>query len=438
MNAEQRRLAEDARREKNWKRWGPYLAERQRGTVREDYSADGDPWTSFPHGHARSRAYRWSEDGLLGITDRECRLGFALALWNGRDPILKERLFGLTGPQSNHDEDVKELYFYLDSTPTHSYMKALYKYPQAPFPYDRLVAENARRGHGDPEFELIDTGVFDEGRYFDVFAEYAKRSPNDILIRLTLANRGQEPARLHVLPTLWFRNTWIWGCRHGGCTRKPHMSRDAEGRIRTDHETLGAFPLAVDGAHTHRLLAIPSLERLERVLAILLDEDEFLSPYGIRSLSRVHAEHPYTFRVDGAEYRVAYEPGESESGLFGGNSNWRGPVWFPVNVLLIEALERYHHFYGDTLQVDFPTGSGNKRTLQQVADELSARLAGLFLPDERGHRPCHGGAVQVQGRPALAGPRALPRVLPRGDRPRPRRQPPDRLDRPGDAVPGNV
>ena len=175
--AEKVRLDEDASRAKNWKRWGPYLSERQWGTVREDYSAGGDCWDYFPHDHARSRAYRWGEDGLLGICDRECRLCFALALWNGKDPILKERLFGLTGPEGNHGEDVKEYYFYLDSTPTHSYMKALYKYPQAEYPYARLVEENRRRGKGEPEFELVDTGVFDENRYFDVFAEYAKASP---------------------------------------------------------------------------------------------------------------------------------------------------------------------------------------------------------------------------------------------------------------------
>ena len=197
MIAEVRRLAEDATREKNWKRWGPYLAERQWATVREDYSPDGTAWDYFPHDHARSRAYRWGEDGLLGITDRECRLCFALALWNGKDPILKERLFGLTGPQGNHGEDVKECYFYLDSTPTHSYLKALYKYPQAEFPYARLVEENRRRGRHEPEFELSDTGIFDGNRYFDVFAEYAKAAPDDILIRITVANRGPEPAPLH-------------------------------------------------------------------------------------------------------------------------------------------------------------------------------------------------------------------------------------------------
>src|SRR6185312_3678521 len=179
--AEATRLAEDERRTRNWKRWGPYLAERQWGTVREDYSEYGDVWNYFPHDHARSRAYRWGEDGLLGICDRQGRLCFALALWNERDPILKERLFGLTGPEGNHGEDVKEAYFYLDSTPTHSYLKALYKYPQAEFPYERLVQENRSRGKADAEFELADTGVFDDDRYFDVFAEYAKAETDDIL-----------------------------------------------------------------------------------------------------------------------------------------------------------------------------------------------------------------------------------------------------------------
>src|SRR6202162_2710954 len=211
MNEELQRLQEDQARKKNWKRWGPYLSERQWATVREDYSAEGDPWDYFPHEQARSRAYRWGEDGLLGITDRECRLCFALALWNGRDQILKERLFGLTAAEGNHGEDVKECYFYLDATPTHSYMKALYKYPQAAFPYAWLVEENRRRGKNDPEFELADTGIFNDSRYFDVSAEYAKAGPDDILIRLDVVNHGPEPAPLSVLPTIWFRNTWSWG-----------------------------------------------------------------------------------------------------------------------------------------------------------------------------------------------------------------------------------
>ena len=835
MTQEEIRLAEDARREKNWKRWGPYLSERQWGTVREDYSEDGDCWNYLPHDHARSRAYRWGEDGLLGITDRECRLCFALALWNGKDPILKERLFGLTGPEGNHGEDVKECYYYLESTPTHSYMKALYKYPQAEFPYAWLVEENRRRGKDAPEFELLDTGVFNDNRYFDVFAEYAKAGPDDVLIRITIANRGPEAATLHLLPTLWYRNTWIWGCKHDGCWVKPHLSmldgstvqgehvnfgkhwflagpdpnRKAPPLLFTENETntkrlydsdnytpygkdafheyvvhgeasavnpklvgtkvaahykldiaagkevvirlrlsnqqlsaekslgkefddifavrmreadefhavhvpatlsaaekivvrqayagllwskqfyhyivqdwlegdpqqpppaesrksgrnadwqhvytrdvismpdkweypwfaawdlafhmisftkldpqfakdqlvlflrewymhpngqipayefafgdvsppvhawscwrvykmtgcrgerdrvflsrafqklvinftwwvnrkdaegknifgggflgldnIGVFDrskplptggrleqadgtawmafycntmlsmalelardnpatedmaskffehfvaiadainthggmglwdeedgfyydqLSLDGrmiplkvrslvgllpmiavevleddviqklpgfrkrlewfldhrkdlaqhisymdsdggedVHGHRLLAIPSRERLEHMLRYMLDENEFLSPYGLRSLSKYHERNPYVFRVNGEEYRVDYVPGESNTALFGGNSNWRGPVWFPINYLLVEALERYHHFYGNTLTVECPTGSGRMMNLQQVADELRKRLARIFLPDANGRRPCHG------------------------------------------------
>ena len=203
-------MKESRERGKHWKRWGPYVSERAWGTVREDYSATGEAWDYFPHDQARSRAYRWNEDGLAGICDRHQVLCFALALWNERDPILKERLFGLTGTQGNHGEDVKEYYFYLDSTPTHSYMKFLYKYPQAAYPYGRLIEENARRGKDQPEFELLDTGIFDQDRYFDVLVEYAKADYEDICIRITVANRGPESARLRVMPTLWFRNTWSW------------------------------------------------------------------------------------------------------------------------------------------------------------------------------------------------------------------------------------
>src|SRR4030042_323348 len=207
-NEEIKRL--DAAREKNipWKKWGPYLSERQWGTVREDYSEGGDAWNFFTHDQARSRAYRWGEDGLAGLSDDKQRLCFALALWNGRDPILKERLFGVTNSEGNHGEDVKEYYFYLDSTPTHSYLKFLYKYPQGAFPYDDLVRTNRQRTRSDYEYELLDTGVFDDDRYFDVLVEYAKSSPEDTLMRITVCNRGPEAATLHVLPTLWFRHTW--------------------------------------------------------------------------------------------------------------------------------------------------------------------------------------------------------------------------------------
>src|SRR3989454_1472510 len=210
VTAEHIRLEEARDQKVPWKKWGPYLSERQWGTVREDYSNNGDAWNYFTHDQARSRAYRWGEDGLAGISDDHQRLCFALALWNGQDPILKERLFGLTNSESNHGEDVKEYYFYLDSTPTHSYMKYLYKYPQAAFPYRQLVEENRQRNRHALEYELLDTGVFDGNRYFDILVEYAKATTDDILIRITASNRGPDAAELHLLPTLWFRNTWSW------------------------------------------------------------------------------------------------------------------------------------------------------------------------------------------------------------------------------------
>ena len=226
-----------------WRRWGPYLSERAWGTVREDYSATGEAWDFFPHDHARSRAYRWSEDGLAGICDDEQRLCFALAFWNGRDPILKERIFGLTGPQGNHGEDAKEYWWYLDSTPTHSWMRWKYMYPQTEFPYGRLVEENGRRGRLDPEFELLDTGVFDDGRYWEITAEYAKASPEDVLVRVTVQNHGPETATIHVLPHLWFRNTWSWGLDD----RRPSLSLE-DGRIVARHHALGTRYLAAAGA----------------------------------------------------------------------------------------------------------------------------------------------------------------------------------------------
>src|SRR6195256_3528704 len=205
VDLEAARLAEDGNRKKTWKQWGPYLSERQWGTVREDYSESGNAWDYFSHDQARSRAYHWGEDGLAGISDDRQRLCFALALWNGKDPIIKERLFGLTNREGNHGEDVKEYYFYLDSTPTHSYMKYLYKYPQAAYPYDNLVESNRQRTARDYEYELLDTGIFDQDRYFDVYVEYAKASAEDLLIQITVCNRGPEAASLHVLPHLWFR-----------------------------------------------------------------------------------------------------------------------------------------------------------------------------------------------------------------------------------------
>ena len=229
---EQKRLNEAREAQVPWKKWGPYLSERQWGTVREDYSEDGNAWNYFTHDQARSRAYRWGEDGLGGMCDDKQRLCFALALWNERDPILKERLFGLTNSEGNHGEDVKEYYFYLDSTPTHSYMKYLYKYPQREFPYRDLIETNRSRSREEFEYELLDTGIFDDDRYFDVFVEYAKEGPEDVLVRITVHNRGPEAARLRVLPTLWFRNTWSWGERSRASLRCAKRDR-ASSRRRT-------------------------------------------------------------------------------------------------------------------------------------------------------------------------------------------------------------
>jgi hypothetical protein len=241
---EQKRLNEAREAHIPWKKWGPYLSERQWGTVREDYSDDGNAWAFFSHDQSRSRAYRWGEDGLGGICDDKQRLCFALALWNGRDPILKERLFGLTNSEGNHGEDVKEYYFYIDSTPTHSYMKYLYKYPQREFPYRDLVQTNRMKSREDFEYELLDTGVFEENRYFDVFVEYAKAGPEDILVQITVCNRGPESARLHLLPTLWFRNTWSWGEHEA----KPTIREASPGTIEATHHDLGTYVLSCDGS----------------------------------------------------------------------------------------------------------------------------------------------------------------------------------------------
>jgi hypothetical protein len=842
--AEQQRLEEDG---PNWKRWGPYLSERAWGTVREDYSADGNAWAYFPHDHARARAYQWSEDGLAGICDHKQRLCFALALWNGQDSILKERLFGLTNSEGNHGEDVKEYYFYLDNTPTHSYMKYLYKYPQSAYPYKQLVETNGARGRQEFEYELLDTGVFDEDRYFDVFVEYAKASPEDLLIQISVYNRGPEPAPLHVLPTIWFRNDWSWGAstdrpvlrqleetaiyqviaakhaklgsrflycdgivpvlftenetntelvfgipnqtpwvkdginnlvvdgrregvnpdKHGtkasadycltinpgecqivrlrltditpadfeppngntagpfGCqfdevlrSRRreadefyaavipPSVGGDAadvmrqalagmlwskqfyyydvhkwlvqrgsgsykserRGTTRNGHwhhlynadilsmpdkweypwyaawdlafhvlaltlvdeefgkqqldlmvqehylhpngqipayewnfgdvnppvhawatiytyhlqkarrgqgdlpwlqrsfqklllnftwwvnrkdrsgsnvfeggflglDNIGVFdrsaPLPTGGfleqadgtawmalfcqnmfeisqelamneladediclkfaqhflwiasamihagedtgmwdeedgffydvlrlpdgratrlkvrsmvgllplcaatvlepalqekipslterfrrffearpelsAFIHdptkpgcagrRLAAILNETKLRRVLTKMLDESEFFSPCGIRSMSRYHAQHPYVFHVGGQAFRVEYLPAESDSGMFGGNSNWRGPIWMPVNVLIIRALLQYHTYYGNDFTIECPTGSGRHMTLFQVAEEITRRLTSIFMRDKDGRRPVYGGMKKFQEDP---------------------------------------
>ncbi|MEO8411546.1 MAG: hypothetical protein ABI478_13340, partial [Propionivibrio sp.] len=244
LSPEHERLATVVGKERGWRRWGPYLSERQWGTVREDYSADGDSWNYFPFDQARSRAYRWGEDGIAGVCDRDQRLCLSLALWNGKDPFLKERLFGLNNSEGNHGEDVKEEYFYLDSTPTHSYLRMLYKYPQAEFPYERLRTENGKRTRQDPEFELMDTGVFDENCYFDVFVEYAKAAPDDVLMVVTVHNRGLEAAELHVLPQTWFRNVWSWK----DDAERPGLTLADDGSVAVSHPKLPPHRLYAEGS----------------------------------------------------------------------------------------------------------------------------------------------------------------------------------------------
>ena len=252
MTAEKIRLEEARENKLQWKKWGPYLSDRQWGTVREDYSENGDAWNFFTHDHARSRAYRWGEDGIAGISDDKQLLCFALSFWNGKDPILKERYFGLTNSEGNHGEDVKEYYFYLDNTPTHSYMKCLYKYPQAAYPYEDLIKKNSQRSRNEMEYELLDTGVFNENRYFDIFIEYAKEGPEDILIRISVANRGPEAADLHILPTLWFRNDWsAWIAEVNRASVKPNLrqiqTQSNMSSIEASHARLGDFIFSCEG-----------------------------------------------------------------------------------------------------------------------------------------------------------------------------------------------
>ncbi len=312
MSAETGRLIESKSRTSLWKKWGPYLSERQWGTVREDYSEAGDAWSYFTHDQARSRAYRWGEDGLAGISDDRQRLCFALALWNGQDPILKERLFGLTNSEGNHGEDVKEYYYYLDSTPTHSYMKYLYKYPQAAFPYEQLITMSGSRSRSEFEYELLDTGVFDQDRYFDVFVEYAKQSPEDILIQITVHNRGPEAAALHVLPTLWFRNQWSW---HGAADR-PSLQQIAgatgQGVVKAADPVLGERYLYSAGEA--KLLFTENETNTLRVFGVTNR-----TPYvkdGINNcviLGDVSAVNPrQTGTKVAAEYRLTIAPGASQ------------------------------------------------------------------------------------------------------------------------------
>ncbi len=406
--AELGRLADEARRLANWKRWGPYLSERQWGTVREDYSADGQTWADFDHHQARSRAYRWGEDGLLGICDRQGRLCFALALWNGRDPLLKERLFGLTGPEGNHGEDVFSGGFLgLDNIgvfdrskplPTGGHIEQADGTAWMAFYAGTMLSMALELAHDDPTYDdlaskffehyvaiahaintLDGTGLWDEqdGFYYDHLDVCAQLIPLRVrslvgLIPLIAVEVIEEEA-IARLPGFMKRMQWF-------IENRPQLLR----------EISCLSHCRIDERRSLRLLALPTRERLERMLAYLFDEDEFLSSFGIRSPSKAHRDAPYSFRVQDREYRVSYQLGESDSYLFGGNSNWRGPIWFPLNFLISEALERYHYFYGGSQQVEFPTGSGEQMNLGRIAQLLSQRLVSSFEPDGQGRRPCHG------------------------------------------------
>ncbi|OGL44210.1 MAG: hypothetical protein A2161_18825 [Candidatus Schekmanbacteria bacterium RBG_13_48_7] len=598
MDPERLRLKETKTKNIPWKKWGPYLSERQWGTVREDYSANGDAWNFITHDSARSKAYRWGEEGIGGISDDKQILCFAVAFWNGRDSILKERLFGVSGIDGNHGEDVKEYYYYLDNTPTHSYMKMLYKYPQNEFPYSQLLNVNRKRKKNEPEYDLIDTGIFDADSYFDLFIEYAKAAPEDICIRIavwdlafhcipfTLIDPDFAMEQLVLLTREWYMHpngqlpayewsfsevnppvhawaawrvykinqkmnhgisnyvflervfhklllnfTW-WVNRKdvhernifqggflgldnigvfdrskelptGGYLEQTdgtswmamyclNMMRIAielslenpnyqdlatkffehflyiagamtnignEGvnlwneedeffydvlHPEQDHiiylkvrSIVGLIPLfAVEildpeileqvpdftrrlewflnyrrdlaglvsrwfepGLGEKKLLSLLRGHRMKCLLRRMLDEKEFLSDYGVRSLSKFHKDNPYIFHVSGKEFKVTYQPAESDSGMFGGNSNWRGPVWFPINFLIIESLQKFHHYYGDDFKIEFPHGSGKFITINDVAVELSNRLKSIFLMDDNGNRPVYGYNKKIQSDP---------------------------------------
>ena len=303
QDIEKQRLKAHYNKKENWLKWGPYLSERQWSTVREDYSADGSAWDYFPHDHARSRVYRWGEDGIAGISDEFCNLCFAPAFWNGKDPIIKERLFGLTGPEGNHGEDVKELYYYLDSTPTHSYMKHLYKYPHEEFPYDELVTINRNRLKNEDEYELTDTGIFDEGRYFDIFTEYAKADEEDILIRISVYNRGKEPATLTVLPTTWFRNLWSFG----RIEEKPLIALEqlysGFGQVKIQHKNPGNYYLSFE--KPDRLLFTENETNRERVFATPNDSPFVKDAINDAILSQKF--EPLENKKEGTKFSPVYE-----------------------------------------------------------------------------------------------------------------------------------
>jgi hypothetical protein len=365
MTQEEIRLAADHDRKAYWKRWGPYLSERQWGTVREDYSPNGTAWEYFPHDHARSRAYRWGEDGIAGISDTHQRLCFAIALWNGEDPILKERLFGLTGNEGNHGEDVKEYYFYLDNTPTHSYMKYLYKYPHRAFPYTQLVEENRHRSRQEFEFELLDTGIFNDNRYFDVFIEYAKASPEDILIQIKVINRSTETRTLHLLPTLWFRNTWAWDANQKMPSLTVNQATDRFSVIEAVHPTLGARWLYCDG--TPNLLFTNNETNYDRLFGV-----RNASPY-VKDGINDYLIHNHKDAINpsqagtkcSAHYQLSIAPGATQT----------------VHLRLKDSQVAAYN--GNTTSLFGPEFEIVFHDRQQEADEFYQRICPLPMTEER-------------------------------------------------------
>jgi hypothetical protein len=399
--AEQRRLGDAREKGVPWKQWGPYLSERQWGTVREDYSENGDAWNYFTHDQARSRAYHWGEDGLAGISDDHQRLCFALALWNGKDPILKERLFGLTNSEGNHGEDVKEYYFYLDSTPTHSYMRYLYKYPQSAYPYGDLVETSRRRGRNDQECELLDTRVFDDDRYFDVFVEYAKAAPTDILIRISVANRGPETASLHVLPTLWFRNTWTWWPDQP----KPSLrQRPGENTvaIEASHAELGGFLLHCD--ENPRLLFTENDTNNERIFG-RPNETPYVKD-GINNYIVAgwqDAVNPaQTGTRASAHYQISVGTGETAVvRLRLSNTGLRSPFGIDFDLIIDERRQEADVFYGAITPASVCEDQANVMR-QALAGMLWSKQYFFYDTDrwleEHGADPMRPSARQVRNR----------------------------------------
>ena len=405
MNVEQTRLTEDREGKTSWKKWGPYLSERQWGTVREDYSPNGDAWNFFTHDHARSRAYRWGEDGIAGFSDDKQSLCFALALWNGKDPILKERLFGLTNSEGNHGEDVKEYYFYLDSMPTHSYMKYLYKYPQAAYPYADLLDTNRRRSRNEFEYELLDTGVFKDDRYFDVFVEYAKAGPDDILVKITAANRGPDTAELHLLPTLWFRDDWSsWIAESNRAAEKPNLEQiqvpAGTSAVAAQHSLLGEFLLSCEGE-------VPLLFTENETNSERLFGQKNESPYvkdGINNCVVQGNQGAVNPGKQGtkvaAHYRVTIAPGESATvrlrltGKSGTPETSSSCFGTEFDQILADRLQEADEFYRSVIPPSVSADAANVMR-QAVAGMLWSKQFFFFdgdnWLDEHHSNPLHSG-----------------------------------------------